>query len=115
MSKLDKEEVISKFTEAYKSANGKEPSIEAKGGWYSVDGGKNIRLAQLSEMIDELSSGNNADSPKSAPAVEKKAKAKPAAPKATAKKPKQKKSGFSVKAYWAEKISESDSNNQSPR
>ena len=109
MSKLDKEEVISTFTEAYKSANGKEPSIEAKGGWYSVEGGKNIRLAQLSEMIDELSSGNTTK----APAPEK--KAKPVASKPAPKKAKQKKSDFSVKAFWSAQISETDTNNQSPR
>ena len=111
MSKLDKEEVISTFTEAYKSANGKEPSIEAKGGWYSVEGGKNIRLAQLSEMIDELSSASSTEAP--APAPEK--KAKPVASKPAPKKAKQKKSDFSVKAFWSAQISETDTNNQSPR
>ena len=108
MSKLDKDEVISKFTEAYKSANGKEPSIEAKGGWYSVDGGKNIRLAQLSEMIDELSSEKSAEPVK--PAPKQKAKAKPAA-----KKSKPKKSDFSVKAFWTAQLAEKDANNQAPR
>ena len=43
MSKLDKDAVIAKFTEAYTAANGKAPQIEAKGGWYSVDGSKNMR------------------------------------------------------------------------
>jgi hypothetical protein len=50
MAKQDKDAVIENFTQAYTKANGKAPSIEAKGGWYSVDGGKNMRLAQLEEM-----------------------------------------------------------------
>lgn len=57
MSKLDKEEVIANFSAAYVAANGKEPQIEAKGGWYSVDGGKNVRLATLVDLIAELSGG----------------------------------------------------------
>jgi hypothetical protein len=122
MSKLDKEEVVSNFTEAYKSANGKEPSIEAKGGWYSVDGGKNIRLAQLNEMIGELSTEKSAEpvaeeKKEAKPAV--KTESKPATPKAAAKpatkKAKQKKSDFSVKAFWAAKITEQDKNNEIPR
>lgn len=40
MANLDKDEVVAAFTEAYKKANGKAPSIESKSGWYSVDGGK---------------------------------------------------------------------------
>lgn len=116
MSKLDKDEVLAKFTEAYKAANGTEPQIEVKSGWYSVDGGKNIRLAQLVEMTEELSGSGTtaevkAEKPKAekaaAPKAEKKAAApkaekKAAAPKKSAKKPA--KTGFSVKAYWAEKI-----------
>jgi hypothetical protein len=37
MSKLDKDSVLAKFTAAYEAANGKAPTIEAKGGWYSVE------------------------------------------------------------------------------
>ncbi|MCC2615514.1 hypothetical protein LJ739_04585 [Aestuariibacter halophilus] len=117
MSKLDKDQVIAKFTEAYKAANGKAPNIEAKGGWYSVDGGKNIRLAALDEMADELASGSKpAKAAAKKPAAEKaapkkadakKADSKKAAPKkpaAKAKKPA--KGGFSVKAYWAEQVAD---------
>ena len=106
MSKLDKDAVIAKFTEAYQTANGKAPEIEAKGGWYSVDGGKNVRLAQLDEMADELATGKTETKeaapakPAAKPAAKKKAPAKKAAP-AKAKKAD---SGFSVKAYWADKI-----------
>jgi hypothetical protein len=66
MAKQDKDAVIENFTQAYTKANGKAPSIEAKGGWYSVDGGKNMRLAQLEEMTAELSA--------SAPAAKKEKK-----------------------------------------
>ena len=83
MSALDKVQVLSDFTEAYKKANGKEPQIEAKGGWYSVDGGKNVRLAALVDLTAELS-GSAAPAKKSAPA--KKAAPAKAAEKAPAKK-----------------------------
>ena len=112
MSKLDKDQVIAAFTEAYTAANGKAPTIEAKGGWYSVDGGKNMRLADLDAMTAELGSSTPpkkaktvAEKPKKAaekkPAVEKKV-AKAETSKKTTKKAK--KSDFSVKAFWAEKI-----------
>ncbi len=78
MSKLDKDEVIANFTAAYQAANGKEPQVEAKGGWYSVDGGKNVRLAALVDMTAELS-GGAAPAEEAAPA--KKAAPKKAAPK----------------------------------
>ena len=58
MSKLDKDQVIADFTAAYQQAHGKKPHIEAAGGWFSVDGGKNVRLAQLAEAAAELSTSN---------------------------------------------------------
>jgi len=51
MSKLDKDTVINEFSKAYAKKNGEAPKIEEKGGWYSVNGGKNKRLAQLAGMI----------------------------------------------------------------
>ena len=78
MSNLDKEQVLSDFTAAYKAAHGKEPQIEVKSGWFSVDGGKNVRLAAIAEMTAELSGG----APVDAPAEEQKPAAKKAAPKA---------------------------------
>ncbi len=95
MSTLDKDQVLSDFTEAYKKANGKEPQIEAKGGWYSVDGGKNVRLAALVDLTAELSGSKTPAkaAAKKAPAKEKAAPAKaatkekaPAKKKAAAKK-----------------------------
>jgi hypothetical protein len=115
MASLDKEQVIEKFTNAYQSANGKAPELEAKSGWYSVDGGKKMRLAQLDELADELASGGAAEkapeAPKAAP------KAAKAAPKAKAKKaaPKKEKSGFSVKEFWNDKILSENSGAIKPR
>jgi hypothetical protein len=110
MSKLDKDQVIAAFTEAYTAANGKAPTIEAKGGWYSVDAGKNIRLADLDAMIVEL--GSSTPAKKDTAAVEKPKKATPK--KAPAKK-KSKKSDFSVKAFWAKKILEESTVSKLPR
>ncbi|WP_088328431.1 hypothetical protein [Lacimicrobium sp. SS2-24] len=126
MSKLDKEQVIEKFTAAYKAANGKAPKLEAKGGWYSVDGGKNMRLAQLEELADELAQGGGEKAPakkaeKTEKAPAKKAasdSAKPATKKAPAKAKaakKAKKSDFSVKAMWADQLASKDHECRLPR
>lgn len=101
MSKLDKDQTIEQFTLAYTAANGKAPEIEAKGGWYSVDGGKNIRLAAIAEMTAELSGGTTTAS--SAPA-NKKATKKPTAKTAKPAKPAKSASGFSVKSFWQETV-----------
>jgi len=77
MSKLDKDEVIASFTAAYEAANGKAPTVEAKGGWYSVDGGKNMRLAALAELTAQLSGGDSAEAPEAKKPAKKAAK-KPA-------------------------------------
>ncbi|RDV26035.1 hypothetical protein DXV75_08105 [Alteromonas aestuariivivens] len=106
MSTLDKDKVLADFKAAYQQANGKEPSIEAKGGWYSVDGGKNVRLAQLAEMIGAMSGKS-----KAAPAKKAVVK-KPAKRKA---KPKAKDTGFSVKDFWASKITDANSGAILPR
>lgn len=83
MSKLDKEQVIAEFTAAYKTAFGKEPQLEQKPGWFSVDGGKNIRLAELAELAQSYAGSKAAAKPEKAdkPAVAK-AESKPAAKKA---------------------------------
>ena len=57
MSKLDKTEVLSAFEAAYETANGKKPEITTKPGWYSIDGGKNLRLADVAELTKKLNSG----------------------------------------------------------
>ena len=123
MSKLDKDGVLAKFTAAYEAANGKAPTIEAKGGWYSVDGGKNIRLAQLAEMADDM----EAPAPKKAkaekPATEAKAEKPKAAakadkPKAPAKaktKAKKSASSFSVKDFYTKQIQDTNPGAKAPR
>jgi hypothetical protein len=126
MSKLDKDQVIATFTEAYTAANGKSPVIEAKGGWYSIDGGKNIRLAQVEELTGELAgvkpvkavaskAAKKAAEPKKEAAAKKASEPKTTAPKKAAKKPKAKNTGFSVKAFWADKINEVNPGSQQPR
>ncbi len=119
MSKLDKDQVIAAFSEAYTAVNGKAPSIEAKSGWYSVDGGKNIRLADLDAMVAEL--GSTTPSKETNTAVDKPKKVtkikltvdKEIAKTAVKKKVKQSK--FSVKAFWTNKILEQSSQSKLPR
>jgi hypothetical protein len=116
MSKLDKDSVIEKFTNAYTASNGKAPEIEAKGGWYSVDGGKNVRLAQLDEMADEMTNASSAPVAKkaakeeAAPATEK-----PAAKKAAPAKKSKKASAFSVKDFYIQQIQSANPGSRAPR
>lgn len=98
MSELDKEAVLDEFTEAYKKAHGKKPKIEVSNGWYSVDDGKNMRLAQLDEWTTELKNGGSkaakkntsstksAKSEKSTKSAKKSTTKKSTAKKTTAKK-----------------------------
>ena len=83
MTKLDKDQVVAEFTTAYKAAFGKAPQLEQKPGWFSVDGGKNLRLAELAELGASYSADKGAtkSTAKAKPAAEKKA----APAKATAK------------------------------
>ncbi|CCQ11672.1 hypothetical protein PALB_25730 [Pseudoalteromonas luteoviolacea B = ATCC 29581] len=81
MSKLDKTEVLSAFEAAYEAKNGKKPEIVAKSGWFSVDGGKNMRLADVAALTEELTSGSAPAAKKAKPAKKTKttkAIAKPA-------------------------------------
>jgi hypothetical protein len=113
MSKLDKEQVIAAYTEAYKAKNGKAPAIEAKGGWYSVDGGKNVRLADLDAMTSEL--GASTPASKATVAVDKPKKATKTKVAKSPAKNKAKKTDFSVKAFWAKKILEESAVSKLPR
>ena len=103
MSKLDKTEVLSAFEAAYEAANGKKPEITTKPGWYSIDGGKNLRLADVAELTEELSSG------KTTPKAAEKAPAKKTKTKTAAPVKAQKKAPFSVvteneEGYTAEEL-----------
>lgn len=86
MSNLDKDQVLADFTAAYKATNGKEPQIEAKGGWYSIDGGKNVRLAAIVDLTAELSGGSSTEAKEAAPAPKKAVKKAAKATKAPAVK-----------------------------
>lgn len=123
MSELEKDQVINKFTEAYTAANGKAPEIEEKGGWYSVNGDKNIRLAQLDELADELAGGKPATKSKSKAKAKKvvqkdssKKSSKVAKKKPKAKKTaKDKQDSFSVKAMWLAQIEQQNPGSIQPR
>ncbi|MCH8491989.1 MAG: hypothetical protein LAT53_01965 [Idiomarina sp.] len=118
MSKLDKDQVLADFTKAYKNAHGKAPKLNDSNGWFSVDGGKNMRLAQLAELTDELNGGKSATAKKTAKAsadkkapAKKAASAKPAAKKPAAKKPakaaaavKKGKGGLTAKELWKQQL-----------
>jgi hypothetical protein len=136
MSKLDKEKVLAEYTEAYQKAHGKKPKIESSNGWYSVDGGKNVRLAQLADEAKALgkekkSAPKKSEAKKSEPKKtetkkpaskkaepKKKAEKKPAAKKSTAKKSPAKKSssgGLTAKELWKEKLENKGSDCRLPR
>ncbi len=111
MSKLDKEQVLADFTAAYQQAHGKKPKIEAKSGWYSVDGGKNVRLAQLAEEAATLAGGK---APAKAPAkAPEKKKAAPA--KAKAAKVKSSGGGLTAKELWRKKLEDDKTLSRLPR
>ncbi|MAD54556.1 MULTISPECIES: hypothetical protein [unclassified Idiomarina] len=115
MSKLDKDKVLADYTAAYKKAHGKAPSIEAKSGWYSVNGGKNVRLAQLAEEAETLTADQGATPAKkdSKPKAPAKPKSKPAAKKATVKSGG--KGGLTAKELWQQKLAEKSGNCRLPR
>ncbi|WP_299494340.1 hypothetical protein [uncultured Shewanella sp.] len=54
MSKLTKEEVISQLEGFLTSQQGKTVSIEQKGSWYKIDGGKSLRFSELESMFAEF-------------------------------------------------------------
>lgn len=122
MSKLDKDTVIDNFTQAYTQVNGKAPTIEAKGGWYSVDGGKNVRLAQLEEMTAELGTNEKPAKEAAKPKADteklaKKEVSTPAKKAVAKKKPAKKatKSAFSVKDFYTQQIMDVNPGAKAPR
>ncbi len=105
MTKLDKEQVIANFIAAYKAAFGKEPQLEQKPGWFSVDGGKNIRLAELEELGNSYSktakpAAKASKAPAAEPATAKTAPKKPAAPKTKTSSG----NGSKAAALWASNL-----------
>ena len=112
MSKANKEQIIEEFTQAYQKAHGKTPEIESKSGWYTVDGGKNMRIGQLEEMTKELGGSSSSDAATKKPASKSKtqSKAKPAK-----KQNKTASSGFSVKDFYAQKLQDENPGSTLPR
>ncbi|XQF92073.1 hypothetical protein ACOBV9_11030 [Pseudoalteromonas espejiana] len=119
MSKLDKTEVLSAFEAAYEAANGKKPEITTKPGWYSIDGGKNLRLADVAELTKELSSGKTTtQAEQKAPA--KKTKTKTAAPVKTQKTAPftvvtQSEDGYTAEELWIVELASKDHDCRLPR
>ncbi|CAH9063802.1 hypothetical protein PSECIP111951_02975 [Pseudoalteromonas holothuriae] len=118
MSKLDKTEVLSAFEAAYETAHGKKPEITTKPGWYSIDGGKNLRLADVAALTEELTSGSATPS-EAAPA--KKAKTNNAAPtKAKSKTApfkviKENTQGYTAEELWIVELASKDHDCRLPR
>jgi glycerol-3-phosphate dehydrogenase len=124
MSKLDKDQVIADFTAAYQQAHGKKPNLEAANGWFSVDGGKNMRLAQLAEATADLAAASNKPTKAAAQTAIKKPGANTVAKKSSAEKPVSKKSaiqvndngnGLSAKELWRQKLQQGATNSRLPR
>ena len=115
MSKLDKTEVLNAFEAAYKAVNGKKPEITTKPGWYSIDGGKNLRLADVAELTKELAS----DTP-AAKAPAKKTKTTVAPAKAADKKApftviEANEDGYTAEELWIVYLAEKDHDCRLPR
>ncbi|WP_417658220.1 hypothetical protein [Pseudidiomarina sp.] len=132
MSKLDKDQVLADFTAAYQQAHGKKPKVEAKGGWYSVDGGKNVRLAQLAEEAETLAGGKAAkpaakatkaaakpaakkETKKAAEPAKKTPAKKPAAKAAKAKVSKSANGGLTAKELWRQRLKQDSTLSRLPR
>ena len=119
MSKLDKTEVLNAFEAAYEAANGKKPEITSKPGWYSIDGGKNLRLADVAELTEQLTSGTTSDKP-AAKAPAKKTKTKVAPAKAADKKAPftvitANEDGYTAEELWIVYLAEKDHDCRLPR
>lgn len=96
MTKLDKDQVVADFTAAYTAAFGKAPQLEQKPGWFSVDGGKNIRLAELAELGASYSAAR--------PSAKATAAKKPAAAKAAKVSKAKSSTGQLAGSVWTTKI-----------
>ena len=109
MSTLDKDEVLAQFTAAYKAAFGKAPTIEQKPGWFSVDGSKNMRLAELAELGQSYTSTAKKDTSSNKVAADKPATVKKASPakkpaSAKASKPSASGNGKTAEALWQQRL-----------
>ncbi len=116
MSKLTKEEVISALEAALSKKEDKAVSIEQKGSWYKIDGGKSMRFSELETMLAELTDAQPA-TPKAEAKKETKAapKAKPAAKKAAKKETENVSGGMTPKQLWRAKLAEAKGKATLPR
>ncbi|MCG9697003.1 hypothetical protein [Shewanella sp. Isolate11] len=108
MSNLTKEEVISALESALTKAQGKTVTIEQKGSWYKIDGGKSLRFSEIEAMLAEqggtvAATTEKQPAEKKAPAA-KKAPAKAAPKKAAAKPAAKSGSGMTPKELWRAKL-----------
>ncbi|KZN49942.1 hypothetical protein L1077_20935 [Pseudoalteromonas luteoviolacea] len=119
MSKLDKTEVLSAFEAAYEAVNGKKPEITIKPGWYSIDGGKNMRLADVAALTEELTSGTagaSEEKPVKKPAAKKAAPAPAAKTKAAAfTVVTANEEGYKAEEAWIVELAEKDHDCRLPR
>ncbi|MCL1037546.1 hypothetical protein L2750_10335 [Shewanella submarina] len=103
MSKLTKEEVISKLEAALSAKEGKAVTIEQKGSWFKIDGGKSMRFSELEAMLEEQGEVVAPAAEKPA-AAKPKAKAAPAKKKTPAKKAASGNGGLTPKELWRQKL-----------
>ncbi|WP_299006676.1 hypothetical protein [uncultured Shewanella sp.] len=105
MSKLTKEEVISQLEGFLSSQQGQKVTIEQKGSWYKIDGGKSIRFSELESMLAEFNAENTTDKAEnSAPIVDKAQTAPKAKTIKVAKTQTTKAAGQTPKELWRQKL-----------
>lgn len=114
MSDQDKDAVLEEFIEAYKAAKGKKPKIEASNGWYSVNGEKNQRLAQLEEWTKELKKESKKPAAKKSSTKKQSAK-KQAVKKSTSATKKNSDSGLTPGQVWRDKLAAEPGFSRLPR
>ncbi|GIU49672.1 hypothetical protein [Shewanella algidipiscicola] len=103
MSKLTKEEVISALESALSKTQGHAVSIEQKGSWYKIDGGKSLRFSELEAMLAEQ--GDNAQVQAAVKKENNKTVAKKTAPAKTANAASNSAvNGMTPKALWRAKL-----------
>lgn len=102
MSKMTKEEVITALESQLSTKKGSQVTIEQKGSWYKVDGGKSVRFSELEAMLAE-SATTDAKAATKAPAAKAptKVSVKKVAKPAT-------NGGKTPKELWREKLNSKD-------
>lgn len=105
MSKLTKEEVISQLEGFLSSQQGQTVSIEQKGSWYKIDGGKSLRFSELESMFAEFNTENTTEKAETPTPVVEKVQAAPKAKTIKAAKTQTTKAaGQTPKELWRQKL-----------